>query len=134
LILDNEKEALVEFYAPWCGHCKSLAPEYDKAAKQLLNNPNIILAKVDSTGNEVAGLSVQGYPTLKWWRKDKSLGPIDYNGGRNAEGILEWIKEHTEYPWVDADSETTDETNANEPSADETLWLSLYAFISQIFL
>jgi hypothetical protein len=98
-----------------------LAPEYDKAAKQLLNNPNIILAKVDSTGNEVAGLSIQGYPTLKWWRKDKSLGPIDFNGGRNAEGILEWIKEHTEYPWVDADSETTDETNANEPSADETL-------------
>jgi hypothetical protein len=42
------------------------------------------LAKVDSTGNEVAGVTVQSYPTLKWWRKDKSLPPIDFSGGRNA--------------------------------------------------
>lgn len=110
-VLDSDKEVLVKFYAPWCGHCKTLAPEFDKAAAQLANNPNIILAKVDSTGNEVAGLSIQGYPTLKWYKKDKTGGPVDYNGGRNAQGLIDWIKEHTEYPWVE-------EAAAEEPAAE----------------
>lgn len=118
IVIDNEKEVLVKFYAPWCGHCKTLAPEFDKAAAQLANNPNIVLAKVDSTGNEVAGVSVQGYPTLKWWRKDKSQGPIDYNGGRNAEGIINWIREHTEYPWVEEAAATEEPATATETGED----------------
>jgi protein disulfide-isomerase A1 len=72
LVLDTDKEVLVKFYAPWCGHCKHLAPHYDEAAKLLANNPQILLAKVDSTENEVAGLDIQGFPTLKFWGKDKS--------------------------------------------------------------
>jgi len=51
LILDSPKEVLVEFYAPWCGHCKQLAPHFDAAAKKLASNPNIMLAKVDSSEN-----------------------------------------------------------------------------------
>ncbi len=92
---------MVEFYAPWCGHCKNLAPHYEAAAKKLAANPNIIIAKVDSTENEVAGLEIQGFPTLKWWGKDKSAEPIDYDGGRDTEGIISWIKDHTEYDWVE---------------------------------
>lgn len=97
LVLDSEKEVLVKFYAPWCGHCKSLAPHYDEAAKRLLVNPNIMIVKVDSTENEVAGVDIQGFPTLKFWGKDKSQPPIDYTGERTAEGIISWIKDHTEY-------------------------------------
>jgi protein disulfide-isomerase A1 len=92
---------LVEFYAPWCGHCKSLAPHFEAAAKKLAVNPNILIAKVDSTENEVAGIDIQGFPTLKWWGKDKSAEPIEYNGGRDTEGIISWIKDHTEYDWVE---------------------------------
>lgn len=112
LVLDNDKEVLVKFYAPWCGHCKHLAPHYDEAAKRIQANPNIILVKVDSTLNEVSGVDIQGFPTLKFYGKDKSKDPIDFNGGRDADGIISWLKEHTEYDWVEpaAASETKEET------------------------
>ncbi len=50
-VLDSHKEVLVKFYAPWCGHCKQIAPHFDEAAKRLLSNPNVLLIKVDSTEN-----------------------------------------------------------------------------------
>lgn len=80
LVLNTDKEVLVKFYAPWCGHCKTLAPHYDEAAERLSNNPNILIANFDSTVNEVAGVDITGFPTLKFWGKDKSQPPIDYNG------------------------------------------------------
>ena len=123
IVLGDEKEVLVKFYAPWCGHCKHLAPHFDEAAKLLANNPNIVLAKVDSTENEVAGLDIQGFPTLKFWGKDKSVAPIEYNGGRDTEGIIQWLKEHTQYEWVEPiQSESTEapETEAEaEAEAEE---------------
>ena len=109
MVMDSEKEVLVKFYAPWCGHCKSLAPHYENAAKKIAGNPNILLVKVDSTENEVAGVDIQGFPTLKFWGKDKSAAPVDYNGGRDVDGILSWLKEHTEYDWVEPEEAAEEE-------------------------
>lgn len=53
LVVNNDADVLVEFYAPWCGHCKQLAPIYDTLAKKLLVNSKIVIAKCDSTANEV---------------------------------------------------------------------------------
>ena len=50
-ILESEKEVLLKVYAPWCGHCKQIAPEFEAAASALSSNPNVILADFDGTLN-----------------------------------------------------------------------------------
>jgi len=95
-VVMNEDFVIVEFYAPWCGHCKKLEPEWEAAAT-ILKKDGIILAKVDATENKELGetYEVTGYPTIKMFRKGNSF---DYNGGRDKATIVSYLLEQAGPP------------------------------------
>lgn len=121
--LAAHKHILVEFYAPWCGHCKALAPEYAKAATELAEEKSEVkLGKVDATEQSELGekFQVRGYPTLKFFREGR---PIDYNAGRTAPEIVRWLKKKSGPPA--ADIKTADELNAIK-EANEVVVIGLF--------
>jgi protein disulfide-isomerase A1 len=111
--VDNENLILVEFFAPWCGHCKALAPHYEEAATTL-KAKGIPIAKVDCV--EEADLcqtqGVQGYPTLKVFRKGEST---EYAGARKADGIVSYMVKQS----LPAVSEVTSANHTEFQTADK---------------
>jgi protein disulfide-isomerase A1 len=80
---EPEKIWLVEFYAPWCAHCKKLAPIYEEAAKEV---QNFRFAKIDATANKASATKyeIKGYPSIKWVR-DGHFRP--YRNGHSVQGF-----------------------------------------------
>lgn len=87
--MSTEKNVFVEFYAPWCGHCKQLSPIWDKLGEKYKDHADIVIAKMDSTANEVEEVKVQSFPTLKYFPKEG--GVVDYNGGRTYDDFVKFL-------------------------------------------
>lgn len=95
IVLDSDKHVLIEAYAPWCGHCKKFAPIYEEAAKKLANHPDIVIAKMDGAANEYPGFDIQGFPTIKLYRRGHKTEPIDFGENRTLEGIIKFLETET---------------------------------------
>lgn len=95
-IVDGSANMMVEFYAPWCGHCKNLAPEWQLASETFQPSDGVKFGAVDATENSALAdkYGVKGYPTIKFFPKGSTQAQ-DYDGGRTADTLVKWVNEKT---------------------------------------
>ena len=78
----------------WCGHCKALAPTYEKLAEAYKDDADVVIAEMDATANEVAGLNIRGFPTLKFYKAGEPTAPVDYEGERTLEALTDFVEKN----------------------------------------
>lgn len=117
IVFNSKKNVLLEFYAPWCGHCKKLAPILDEVAISFQNDDNVVIAKLDATANDIPNetFDVEGYPTL-YFRS--SSGKISqYDGNRTKEDIIDFIEKNRDKS--DDKPAPQESQTKDEPAKDE---------------
>lgn len=87
-VMDSSEVSIVEFYAPWCGHCQALKPEYSKAAAALKGVVKVAAVDADKHKELGSQYQVRGFPTIKIFGGNKD-SPQDYSGPRTAQGIVD---------------------------------------------
>lgn len=89
---DKSNRKLVLFYAPWCGHCKTLKPTWDKLTDSY---PEVVTKINCDEEKEIAEQNnIEGYPTIKYFPTGMDGDSIDYEGSRNYESLESFLKEN----------------------------------------
>ncbi|KAJ1729300.1 hypothetical protein LPJ61_003591 [Coemansia biformis] len=97
-VVDGSKDVLVKFYAPWCGHCKTMAEDYERLAAGYAHADGVVVAEVNADDHRALGdkYGVQGFPTLKFFPKDGDVAsPEDYSAGRDLDSLASFVHKKT---------------------------------------
>lgn len=91
-------DVLVEYYADWCPHCKTLAPIWSQLADELTDVSGLKFAKMLATDNETKYFGVSGYPAIALYSADLAFGePPKTISARSYDGLMEEIKKTDSY-------------------------------------
>lgn len=117
--ISRRHHVMVEFYAPWCPHCKKMVPDYTACADKFKDRAGF--AMVDGTVEKTLTrvYDVGGYPTLKWFVNGRAY---DYDGPRTKEAISEWVEDHLAPAFTDIESRF-DLEEALKVGGDSRVWL-----------
>lgn len=153
-LVGQSKAVVIEFYAPWCGHCKHLQPEYEKLATTFLDSEQVAIAKLNGENHPEYSykFNVRGFPTILWFSAGSDKPTQEYWGERSAMALLSWINTKLEDPneappdpdepppdfdltgrWVDTDGGdvtiTQDGSKVTAKPADPQHWSSAHGTI-----
>ena len=91
-VVKSNKNVFVEFYAPWCGHCKALTPIWDELAEKLKDRDDIMIAKLEATSNAVDNVGIRSYPTIYLFQ-GAVRNQVKFEGQRTLDGFLQFLDE-----------------------------------------
>ncbi|GIL63482.1 hypothetical protein Vafri_17537 [Volvox africanus] len=100
--VNGAKHAIVEFYAPWCGHCKRMVPELKKLGELVTADPKlknqVVVGKVNADNHRSLGekFEVRGFPTIKYFARGKPVNKDtaeDYQQARTATAFVDFLKQ-----------------------------------------
>lgn len=107
-----ESDLLLLVYAPWCAHCKALAPSYAAVAQRFAAEPRLTVARLDGTAGTLPleleqQWDVRGYPALLWLSAEQKTGatasgtaallPARYEGQHTEAGLVRFVVQHSSF-------------------------------------
>jgi len=95
-VFSSTKPTMVLFYAPWCGHCKTMKPDYERLRDKYMNNSNrrVAMINCDDHKDFASKAGIEGFPTLRYYTNPKNDKYLDYEGPRTAEAIEAFMNEN----------------------------------------